>query len=109
MQLFRVRLDEPNGDSGIVGANRGDQLLDDAVGGATLLQLRPMREAVFASDDELRVAQAKWAGGNAGIIHTGELGMSAADAIERVAIAVTPEIEELARLALRDIEMGPIG
>ena len=35
--------------------------------------------------------------------------MAAADTVERVAIAVTPELEELAGLALRDIEMGPIG
>jgi hypothetical protein len=33
----------------------------------------------------------------------------AADAIERVAIAVAPEVEELARFALRNVEMRPLG
>ena len=109
VQHFRVRLDEPNGGLAIVGANRGHQLLDDAVRGAALLQLGPMREAVLTRDHELRVAQAKRAFGNARVIRIGELGMPAADAVQRVAIAVTPEIEQLARLALRNIEMGPIG
>ena len=109
MQYFRMRLDEPNGGSAIVGANRGHQLLGDAVRGDALLQLGPMREAVLASDDVLRVAQATRARGNARVIRIGEFGMAAADTVERVAIAVAPEIEELAGLALRDIEMGPIG
>jgi hypothetical protein len=35
--------------------------------------------------------------------------MSAADTVECVVIADTPESEELAGLPLRDVEMGPIG
>jgi hypothetical protein len=109
MEYFRMRLDKPNGGSTIVGANRGYQLFGDAVRSDSLLQLGPMREAVLASDDVLRVAQATRARGNARVIRIGEFGMAAANTGERVAIAVTPEIEQLASLALRDIEMGPIG
>ncbi len=109
MQYFRVRLDKPNGGSAIVSADRGHQLLGDAVRGAAHLQLGPMREAILASDDVLRIAQAKRACGNARVIRIGEFGMAATDTVERVAIAVTPEIEERAGLALRDIEVGPIG
>jgi hypothetical protein len=68
-----------------------------------------MREPVLASDYVLRVAQAKWARGNARVIRIGEFGMSAADTVECVVIADTPESEELAGLPLRDVEMGPIG
>jgi hypothetical protein len=81
MQYFRVRLNKPNRGSAIVGANRGYQLLGDAVRGAALLQLGPMREAIFASDDVLRVAQPKWARGNARVICSGEFGMAATDTV----------------------------
>lgn len=109
MQYFRVRLDQANGGSAIIAVNYGHQLLGDTVDDDALLQLGPVRKAVLVSNDILRIAQATRTRGNAGIICIGEFRMEAADTVECVAIAITPEIEELARLALRDIEMGSIG
>ena len=103
-----MRLDEPNGGGVIIGANRGSQLLSDSVGSDTLLQLSPMRKTVLASNHILSVAQVKRACGNASIVRIGKPRMAAADTVERVGMAVTPQVEELAGFAPRNIKVRTI-
>jgi hypothetical protein len=68
-----------------------------------------MLETVLARNDELRVAQAERTGGDPGVVLVFELGMLPADAIERVALAATPCVEQFARQALRNVEMRTLG
>lgn len=105
VQQLRLLPDDLGSGGAIVGADRRCQCLRERVRADALLELGPMPEAVLARDDELRIAQTEWAGGYRGVIRMLELRMLPADAIERVALAATPRGEQLARLALRNIEM----
>jgi hypothetical protein len=102
-------LNEPDGGGEVIVANGIRQRPGDVVDFDPLLELRPMRQPVFACDDELCVAQAKRAGRDLRVVGFLEPGMTAPDSVERATVGATPEIEELARLTLRNVEMGTIG
>ena len=100
--------DELNRRRLVVGSNRDGQRLSRRVRADALLELRPMRQTVFASDDELSIAQAKRARGDGRIVRLREFRMTAPDAVQRLALAVTPLLEKLARLPLWNVEMGSL-
>src|SRR6185436_18661497 len=91
------------------GADRDCQRLRERVRAEALLELGPMPEAVLARDDELRIAQAKRARGDGGIVRGLELRMLPTDAVERSALAATPRGQQLACQALRNVEMRALG
>ena len=64
--------------------------------------------AVLARDDELRVAQAKRARGDCRVVRVRELRMPAPDAVERVALAVTPAQREARALRASEHRDGVV-
>ena len=109
MQQLRFLADDLGGGGAIVGADRDRQRLRERVRADALLELRPMLETVLARDDELRIAQAERARGDGSIVRVLELRMPPPDAVERVALAATPRVDKLTRLALRNVEMRTWG
>jgi len=91
----------------IIGANRMLQFVRRSTRGDPMLERGPIRKAVFARNDELCVAQAKRRRRYRRVNLCGEFRMPVADPFQCVALALAPLVEELARLALRNIEMGP--
>jgi hypothetical protein len=67
-----------------------------------------MGKPILACDDELAVTEAKRCGGNHRIVRGSIFRMPAADTLERIAFALPPLVEELARLAFGNVEMGPL-
>lgn len=105
MHQLRVRLDQPDHAVAIVCTNRRGQGLSKRVCFNALLQLGPMGEAIFASDDKLSIAKTKGTSYESRIVRLRKPWMPATYAIERVALTFTPLVEKFPRLALWDIEV----
>jgi hypothetical protein len=109
MEQRRLDLDDPHRGVTIVVPDRDQQLTSEGVRLDPLLQLGPVREPVLACEDELRVGETERPGGDRRIVRRRESRVSAADALQGVAVALAPFSEKLARLAFRNVEMRPIG
>ena len=92
----------------IIGANRMLQFVRRSTRGDPMLERGPIRKTVFARNDELRVAQSKGRRRNGGIIRCVEFWMSPANPVERIGLSGAPLIQQVARLAFGNIEMGPL-
>ena len=92
----------------IIGANRMLQFVRRSTRGDPMLERGPIRKTVFARDDELRVAQSKGRRRNVGIIRCVEFWMSPTNPVERIGLGGAPLLQQVARLAFGNIEMGPL-
>ena len=109
VQQRRVVVQEPTQRGVIVGADGGVDRTGVRVQFDPLLQRGPVRETVFAGEDELGVGEAERGRGEGGVVRLGVLRMPAADAIERGGIGGAPRAQQFARFAFGDIEKGPRG
>jgi hypothetical protein len=106
---MRLGLDDPPRGLAIVGPIASASCAGLRVRLDPLLELRPAREPVLARDHELGVAQAKRRSRDRRVVSLAKSRMPVTDALQRIGVPSPPRVEELARLALRNIEMRPLG